>query len=211
MTITLYGRQWSGSIAVEFVLEELAIPHERVLVTGYREAIQPASFAEINPLRQVPALVSDDDTVMTESAAIAMLLAQRHGDGRLLPESGSTEEAEHLRWVFYLAATVYPTSMQIFHPENYTDEPDHHASIVARTWTVLNQQWQVLSQALDGGLYLVGGELTVADIYLSMFALWFQSMEKIEDDPRMRAFREHHLARDPIARVIARHQSGDWV
>ncbi len=211
MTYTLYGRPWSGSIAVEFVLEELAIPHQRALVTGYREAIEPASFAEINPLRQVPALVSDDGAVMTESAAIAMLLAQRHGDGRLLPESGSAEEAEHLRWMFYLAATVYPTSMQIFHPENYTDEPDHHASIVARTWVVLNQQWQVLSQALDGGLYLVGGKLTVADVYLSMFALWFAKMPEIVDHAPMRAFREHHLARDPIARVIARHESGDWV
>lgn len=211
MTYTLYGRPWSGSIGVEFVLEELAIPYQRVLVTGYRDKVEPPSFAEINPLRQVPVLVSDDGAVMTESAAIAMLLAQRHGDARLLPEAGSAQEAEHLRWMFYLAATVYPTSMQIFHPENYTDERDHHASIVARTWIVLNQQWQVLSEALDGGLHLVGETLTVADVYLAMFALWFEKMPEIVDHTSMRQFREHHLAYDPIARVIARHQSGDWV
>jgi GST-like protein len=211
MTMTLYGRPWSGSIGVEFVLEELAVPYQRVLVTGYREAIQPASFAELNPLRQVPVLVSDDGAVLTESAAIMMVLAGRHGEGRLLPVSGSAEEAEHLRWMFYLAATVYPTSMQVFHPENYTDEPAHHDGIKARTWTVLNQQWRVLSEALDGKLHLVGDSLTVADLYLAMFAQWFETMDKIDDDPRMRSFREHHLARDPVARVIARHQSGDWV
>ncbi len=211
MTYTLYGRPWAGSIAVEFILEELQIPYERKLVTGYREATQPLSFAEINPLRQVPALVSQDGHLMTESAAIVMLLAQRHGNGALVPEPGSTEEADHLRWMFYQAATLYPTSMQIFHPENYTDEPSHHDGIKERTWKVLNQQWSVIGDALDGKLHLVGDRLTAADLYLTMFVLWFAKMGRIEDDPRMMPFREHHLSREPIAGIISRHESGDWV
>jgi glutathione S-transferase len=209
MSYTLYGRPWAGSIVVEFVLEELGVAYKRSLVTGYREAIQPPSFAAINPLRQVPALVDGNGHVMTESGAITMLLAQRHGDGVLLPQAGGPEEADHLRWMFYLAATIYPTSMQMFHPENYTDEPAHHDGIVERTWTVLNQQWQVIAGALDGRLHLVGDRLTAADLYLTMFVQWFKQMERIEDDPRIRPFRDHHLNREPIAGIIARHESGD--
>ena len=210
MSYTLYGRPWSGSLTVEFMLEELGIPYQRSLVTRYRDAIQPPSFAEINPLREVPVLVDDDGLVMTESAAILLLLAQRRAEN-LLPPAGSALQGEHLRWMFYLAAAVYPPSMKIFHPDNSTDEPAHEASILARGTKVLNHQWGVVCAAIDGRCHMVGDSMTVVDFYLMMFAYWFAEMDGIEDSPLIRPFRERHLESDSARRVLARHISGDWV
>ena len=43
----------------------------------------------VDPLGQVPTLVLDDRTVMTESAAIALWIAERYPDAWLLLDAGS--------------------------------------------------------------------------------------------------------------------------
>ena len=211
MTYTLYGRPWSGSLAVEFLLEELGAPYERRLVTGYRDRIQPPEFAEINPLRQVPALQAEDGSVVTESAAILLWLAETHGSGTWSPATGAPERGAYLRWIAYMAASLYPASMPLYHPENYTDQPTHHAGIVARSQHVLNSQWAVVRDAMAGREYIAGESITAADMYLAMFAFWFADMEGVEDNATMASLRARVMARPAIAEVLARHESGDWL
>ncbi|MBC6439894.1 MAG: glutathione S-transferase family protein [Rhodospirillales bacterium] len=210
MTCTLYGRPWSGSLCVEFLLEEMGLPYERALVTGYRENIRPPEFAEINPLRAVPALKLGDGSVLTESAAILMFLAETHGSGIWSPAIGDPARAPYLRWFLYLSASLYPSAMQVFHPENYTDIKEHEAGVAARGQHVTNRQWAVVREALGGREQLVGTHMTALDIYLAMFARWFDGMEGIDDDESMAAFRQNMLTRPAIKGVISRHESGIW-
>ena len=204
MTMVLYGRPMAGSLAVEFLLAELGLPHERVLVTGYGDGVQPASFAQVNPLRQVPALTLADGTLLTESGAILFHLAEAQPG--LAPLPGATGRQAYLRWMFYMAATIYPTAMQIIHPENYIDEAAQFPAIVARADAVLARQWAVVEAALGGDGRLAGGTLSAADLYALMFALWFPDVAAVSGQPATARLVADLTARPAIAAVLARNR-----
>ena len=83
--ITVYGAQASGSVAVEAALTLLGIPYALVEAATWVEEAARERVAPVNPMRQVPALVLEDGTIMTESAAILLWLADRHPDSGLAP------------------------------------------------------------------------------------------------------------------------------
>ena len=90
MNVILYGSPSTASFVVHWLLIELEIGHElRMLDFDRREQKSPEYLA-INPQGRVPTLVLDGQ-VLTESAAIAMHLADLHpGDG-LAPPPGTPE------------------------------------------------------------------------------------------------------------------------
>jgi len=207
MSLTLYGRPHSGSLAVEILLDELGLEYKRVLVTGYRENIQPASFAAINPLRQVPALTLEDGSLLTESAAMMLHLADAHPAAGLAPAQNDPARAPYLRWMIYLAATIYPTAMHIFHPENYVADEVRFEEIKAYSTGVLAQQWQVVDAALGQGGHFAGGRLSAADLYMVMFALWFEETPGLGDLANTRRFLDRMKPRPSVQAALARASS----
>jgi len=204
MTMTLYGRPMAGNLAVEFVLNELGLSYQRVLVTGYRESVQPPSYAAINPLRQVPALTLGDGTLLTESGAILLWLADAHPDSGLAPALGDPARIPYLRWMTYLAATVYPTAMCSIHPENYVDDPALHGAVTARADTVLAQQWQVIDGALDVSGHLAGERLSAVDFYMAMLALWFDDRPEVIGLPNTTRLVDSMKRRPAVQAALAR-------
>ncbi|MDH4612282.1 glutathione S-transferase N-terminal domain-containing protein [Pseudomonas sp. BN102] len=81
----LYGvRSW-GSMAVEAVLALCGVPYTTVDVEQDPERRFPPWFIELNPMGKVPALMLPDGSVMTESAAMAIYLADAFPDAQLAP------------------------------------------------------------------------------------------------------------------------------
>ncbi|MDA0219671.1 MAG: glutathione S-transferase family protein [Proteobacteria bacterium] len=209
MTMVLYGRPMAGSLAVEFLLAELGLAHRRVLVTGYGDGVRPASFAAVNPLRQVPALTLADGSLLTESGAILFHLAESHPGLAPLPDEPG--RAVYLRWMFYMAATIYPTAMQIIHPENYIDDERRFPAIVARAEAVIARQWAVIEDALGDHGRLAGAELSAADLYALMFALWFPDMATVAGRPATVRLVGELSPRPAIAAVLLRNrQQENW-
>src|SRR5882762_4977483 len=58
-------------------------------------------FLKINPGGKVPVL-DDNGTIITESAAVCMHLAERYPESRLLPPPGSPERTECYKWTSYI-------------------------------------------------------------------------------------------------------------
>jgi GST-like protein len=52
-----------------------------------------------NPISQIPTLILPDGTVMTESAAITLLLADITTRDDLVPGAAAPERARFLRWL----------------------------------------------------------------------------------------------------------------
>src|ERR1700694_406569 len=91
----LYGRQGSGSLAVQVALEEIGVPFERIWIASEPGAV--AKFREINPTGKVPALALPDGTLMFESAAILIHLSLVHPAAALAPPPGTTQHALFLQ------------------------------------------------------------------------------------------------------------------
>lgn len=168
---TLYGRPGGGSDAPRILLEELKLPYEFVAVG--KEPGEVADYAtKICPTGKIPALVLPDGTKMFESAAMLILLAGLHPDGGLAPKPGTPEHAKFLQWMVFLSANLYEAALRIYYSARYSAGGEAHASDVNAQATLdFERHLAVVEQALSP--YLLGKDLSAADIYLYMLATWF--------------------------------------
>jgi glutathione S-transferase len=76
--LKLYARPGAGSAAVEAILAECGVAFEIIDVLRGPDGFVPQSYRQINPRAEVPTLVLPDNSIMTESAAMMIYLADLH-------------------------------------------------------------------------------------------------------------------------------------
>ncbi len=141
---TLYSRAGSGSAAVEALFALLAIPHEVKDVAKTAAGTAPDWYIAINPRGEIPSLQLPDNSIMTESAAMMIHLADSYPDAGLAPPLGSSARAQFLRWMIYLAAAAYPTDLRLYYPQRYSTDAGHAAGIKAKASADLARDFDVL-------------------------------------------------------------------
>ena len=202
MTYTLYSYDGSGGFAVEAALVKAGAPYELVAVdTGKGEQNRP-EFVAMNPMRQVPALILPDGTVMTESAAIVVHLANAFPDKGLAPKPATAAHARFLRWMFFMAANLYEGDLRYFYSERYTADPAGAEGVKSAGAAHMKKSFAIVEDALAQGPFLCGPDLTMADVYLAMLTDW--SPEPIAA-PRLLAVRKAVAADPAIAPLWRRH------
>lgn len=166
--ITLYGVYRSRATRPLWVLHETGMPFTHVpVIQAYRLAepqapdaplnTASAAFLRVNPQGQIPAM-TEGGLVLTESLAIALYLARRHG-GTLAPRDDA-ETAEMEQWALFAATAVEGPALEILQaPEGATGE-----GIVAVAAEKLRRPLARLNSHLKGRDGLVGNRFTVADI-----------------------------------------------
>src|SRR5215212_6976397 len=104
--LTLYGTQGSGSVAIEAALAIAGLDARLVDAASWQESAGLEELKRVNPLAQIPTLVLDDGSVMTESAAILIHLGLAHAASGLLASEPSAR-AQQIRGLVYVAANCY--------------------------------------------------------------------------------------------------------
>lgn len=122
--ITVYGVPGWGSTISELMLTLADIPYHFVNVEGFDQpGLQRDRLKQINPLCQVPTLTLEDGSMMTESAAIALMILDVRPD--LAPAPGSPQRHAFQRLLIWLVANVYPTFTFADYPERWAaDAPE---------------------------------------------------------------------------------------
>src|SRR6266513_5794972 len=87
-TMKLYGYRNGRTLRALWALEEVGANYEYVEVDVMQGEGRKPSFLKINPGGKVPVL-EDGGTIVTESAAICMHLAEKYTASRLLPPVGT--------------------------------------------------------------------------------------------------------------------------
>lgn len=171
MTVVLWTLPGSASLAVHLVLEETGRPYtlRRVQVDadGNRE---PALLA-LSPDGRVPVLELDGQ-VLTESAALCLLLAERDPERRLLPPAGSADHAETLRTMIFLTNTLQETLLRSLYAARYVDDPMAAPAVQRAAEARLATLFGRLDERLRAHDHVVGDAFTVADLYLFMLTRW---------------------------------------
>ena len=168
-TYRLYGRNGSGSMAVQVALEECGAPYERIWVG--KEPAELAAYRKINPMAKVPSLGLPDGTVMFESAAMLIHLAAAHPQAKLAPQAGSSRHALFLQWMVFLSANVYEAVLRLYYPDRYSSSGAAGADSIREKATAdFLAQLELISAHL--GPYVLGDVYSVADPYLYMLASW---------------------------------------
>jgi GST-like protein len=199
---TVYGAPASGSIAIEAALTLLGTPYKLIDGATWADSAARERVAPLNPLRQIPTVVLPGGEAMTESAAMLIHLADLHPEARLAPGLADPRRARYLRWMVYVSSAIYslhwikPDVGRIGVPPAARDGVVHAVhERIALCWTHMDGQ-------LSPGTYLLGDELTVLDLYVtvvSRFGPWRQRfcevaprmapvVQRVDNDPRLQAF-----------------------
>ena len=172
----LYTRPGSGGFVVEAALALAGAPFDQIDVPK-KDPPDPA-FLDISPLNQVPVLTLPDGSSITESAAICILLAERHTEAGLAPAAGSPARADFLRRMAFMSSALYPAILRFYYAHRYTADAEGVKAVKQAAVAEMDRGFAILDKALAGRDWLVGERLSVADIYLIMLVAWHPDVEK---------------------------------
>jgi glutathione S-transferase len=140
---------------VLWALHEIGAPFESTRVTP--EGRRSPEHRARHPLGRVPAFELDDGTMMFESAAICMQLADLYPDSGLLPPVGSSARGLAYQWVMFgmteLEAWLYRWIADTREGESESPGAGRFAEAA-----------EAIAAALEGKAWLLGDQFTVADI-----------------------------------------------
>jgi glutathione S-transferase/GST-like protein len=173
---TIYARNTAGSMAPEAMLALCGVDYEVVVLERGADGSFAPFFHAINPRAEVPTLVLPDGSVMTESAAMMIHLADLHPETGLSPPVGSPLRARFLRWQIYLATTVYMSDLRMFYPQRYTVAAGEAAGIKARAEESIAREFEIYAEALGEGPFILGDRMSAADVYAAMLCSWMPDM-----------------------------------
>jgi glutathione S-transferase len=156
--IKLFHYPLSGHVhRVELLLSLLGLPSELVFVDLAAGAHKQPEFLAINPFGQVP-VIDDNGTLVSDSNAILVYLAQKYGNGDWLP-SDPLGAAQVQRWLSVAAGQIAsgPARARLI-----TVFGAHYdaAETIANSHALL----RVVEQELAGSLFLAGAQPTLADV-----------------------------------------------
>jgi GST-like protein len=166
----LYGCKGCGSAVVEVMLQLAGIEYEYVDAIVWEPFKHHDDLVRLNPLKQVPTLVLDDGTVMTESAAIILWLCERMP--HLVPKD-PLKRALFYRWMIYLPANMYALAAFRDFPAKWVDGVEAQQAFRDKISDRLKELWLQLEAELQPAPYLLGREMSALDIYLAMIARWW--------------------------------------
>jgi len=104
--LALYGARGSGAAAIEAALTIAGLPYRFVEAATWLPGSGLEELKRVNPLGQIPTLVLEDGSVLSESAAILIHLGLTVPASGLLPASAS-KRAQAIRGLVYIAANCY--------------------------------------------------------------------------------------------------------
>ena len=169
---TLYYDRRCGSATPHAMLEIIGVPYTLRRVDTKAGGNRTPQYLAISPLGQIPSLRLADGTVVTESAAVILALADRHPEAGLIPEPGSSARAIFLRWLAFLAVNVYGAVIRWDFPERYTADAAGAPALREGALAQLHDLWTKAEANLAPNPYLLGEGITALDIYMAMLRRW---------------------------------------
>ena len=122
-------------------------------------------FLKVNPKGQVPALLLDDNTLLTEGVAIMQYLADSVADRQLLAPVGSIYRYKTLEWLNFIATELHKGFTPLFRP----DTPEDYKPTVR---ALLDKKLAYIDESLAGAQWISGSRFTIADAYLFTVLRW---------------------------------------
>lgn len=161
MSLKIYGDSASGNcLKVKWTAQRLDLDFSWVEIDLMKGETRTPEFLAINPAGQVPVVVLEDGRPLAQSNAILLHLAQ----GSDLIPADAYERAQMLEWLFWEQYSHEPYVAVARFRVRYEGQAveDLDPKLVARGASAL----QRLEDGLSTGQFLVGDQLSLADVAL---------------------------------------------
>jgi glutathione S-transferase len=174
--IKIYGTSQSSAARSLWALEELGLKYEHVPVSGTGDTRKP-DYLKINPNGHIPA-IDDDGTILWESMAINLYLAEKYGKAPLWPATVEGHGAAY-QWSLWGMTETLPHLSTILMHRMFLPPEQRSEKAVAAATDALKAPFAVLDGHLKGRDYLLGKDFTIADLNVAS-VLSLATMVKVD-------------------------------
>lgn len=191
----LYWCPKTRAVRVVWMLEELGVPYERVMI-DIRDAAAKANpaFRAVSPMGKVPAL-EDGATRLWDSGAICAYLADQYPKAGLAPPIGSPDRGAYLQWLLYTNAVIEPAMA-----EKFTGTA---VSVAAHGWGSFELMLNILRDGVARGPWILGERFSAADVLLGMSCSFMRQFKILDNEPALFAYADRCMARPAFQRAAA--------
>ncbi|MGH8291214.1 MAG: glutathione S-transferase family protein [Steroidobacteraceae bacterium] len=175
---SLYYSPGTASMCVHQALIEANAQYRLVLVDLKAGEQRDPAYLTLNPSGVVPTLLIDG-APLTEAAALLMTVATRHPKAHLAPAEHSPNRSAWYQWIVYLANTLQPAFRLWFYPADISDDANMQLILKSAICKRIESIWiRIDAHLASEGPYLLGAELSAADLMLIMLMRWSRNMPK---------------------------------
>jgi glutathione S-transferase len=178
-TLTFYTNPMSRGQIARWMLEEVGVPYEQVLL-DYGTTMKAPEYLAINPMGKVPA-IKHGDRIVTECAAICAYLADAFPEAGLLPDLA--HRADYYRWMFFGAG---PLEQAITNKALGFVVPAEKKMMAG--YGDFGDAMNGLEAAVAGKRYIAGDRFSAADVYVGSQIGWGLAFGSIEKRPAFEAY-----------------------
>ena len=168
--LRIYGSARSRGVRTLWMAAELGLPYEHLDYAPRSPQTRTAEYLVLNPNGRVPT-IDDDGFVLSESMAINLYLAKKHG--KLYP-ADAKNEALAWQWSFWETDRLDRQMTLYANHATVLPEAERKPAMAQAAWEDIAAALDVLEGALGKTRWLAGGEFSVAD--LNVAAAMFRAL-----------------------------------
>ena len=207
---TLYYSPGSASMVVHLALLEIGVPFRLERLDFERDEQRRPEYLRLNPRGLVPTLLIDGQPYV-ESAALLMILAERHPTAKLAPPVGSALRADWYQWIVFFANSLAPAYRQWFYPPEL-GAVEHPPAVREALRGKIEDSWSLVDAHLAaGGPYMLGVEFSGVDLLALMYMRWSRNMPRpVTEWPALRGYADLMRSRPSWARLYEAEGLTEW-
>lgn len=207
---TLYYAPGSASMVVHLALLEIGVPHRLELLDFARDAQHAPDYLRLNARGQVPTLVIDGRPYF-ESAALLMILAERHPEAGLAPLPGSPQRADWYQWIAFFTNAFGLAYRYWFYPADL-GSAEHPPFVRDALCRKIEGEWALVNAHLEAhGPYMLGSQFSGADLLALMYMRWSRNMPKPATSwPALKKFADRMRSRPSWKRLYEIEGLTEW-
>lgn len=182
----------SRSQRILWLLEELGAPYE--IKFYQRDAVTrlaPPELTAIHPLGKSPVVTEDGRTII-ESGAIIDYIVRRHGGGRMAPAIGTDAYEAYNQWMHYAEGSAMLPLMLSMYVGRLGEAG---APLHPRIESEIGNHLGYVEGSLAGRDWLLGGDITAADIQMSFVGEVATAFGRQAQFPNIKAWVDRFQAR----------------
>ena len=179
--IVVHHLNQSRSQRVLWLLEELELPYEIAYYERDSRNMAPEALCEIHPLGKSP-VIRDDGRIVAESGAIIDYIVRRHGGGRLRPPESDGLYEDYVYWLHYAEGSAVTPFIIMPIAQSFGKMA---TPLRRRVDWEMDLNLRFIDQSLSNRPYLLGDDLTAADIQMSFVGELAAASANISEYPNI--------------------------
>jgi glutathione S-transferase len=197
----LYYAQGACSLGIHLLLNEVGATYELAKIDMRAgDHFQPAYLA-INPKAKVPALILDNNEVITEFPAIAFYLAATYPARHLIPAE-PLAAARTIEAVMTINGTIHLAGFsRIFRPATFAPSADDKEAVRAQGRENFLKGMAIIAEQLGTKDYVMG-DFSIADAALFYVTYWNNAAAKLDIPDSINAHYARMMTRPAVLKAM---------